>query len=128
MKKTMNWEYYEGNLICEHLDNDGEQQPFDLNKVFSDIEDFNEVQITIIVYGLKQKLADATARSKDMKLTAYERKAVMEETYNRIVDGKWLADREVGDRISVKKIAKKAEDMELSDETRAALKELGILK
>ena len=43
----------------------------------------------MIEYGAKQKLADACARSKDMKLTQDEMVAQMNETWELLKSGQW---------------------------------------
>jgi hypothetical protein len=53
-------------------------------------DDFDEVEELTAVNGIKQKLDDAIARSKDMTLAGAEQREVQEELYNRMaVDRKW---------------------------------------
>ena len=126
----MSWAYTGTILTCTHQDCKPEvKQNLDLTLLFPDFATLDEPQQMTVVYGVKQKCADACARSKDMTLTSNERQSVIEETYTRIaVERKWNAEREAGDRISVKKVAEKAEGMDLTDDQRALLTKLGILK
>jgi len=98
MKKAMDWKYSEeGSLTCNHLDVEEGQtltSTFDLTKVFSDFNKMTEVQKLVIVYGIKQKLADTTARPADEKLTAAERDAAMTKLYGQIVTGTWAVKGE----------------------------------
>ncbi len=48
-----------------------------------------EVLKNITFYGVKQKLADSTARRKDELLTAVEKKVQMEDVFERLVAGDW---------------------------------------
>ena len=93
MKKAMDWKYNDkGDLTCTHLDVEEGQaltSTFELAKLFSDFSKLTEVQQLTIVYGVKQKLADTTARPADEKLTAAERDAAMTKLYEQIVAGTW---------------------------------------
>ena len=93
MKKAMDWKYSEeGSLTCSHLDVEEGQaltSTFDLTKLFGDFKELTEVQKLTIVYGVKQKLADTTARPVDEKLTPVERDAAMTKLYGQIVAGTW---------------------------------------
>jgi len=105
--KAMDWKYSdEGTLTCNHLDVEEGQtltSTFDLTKLFSDFSELTEVQKLTIVYGIKQKLADTTARGKDEKLTPTERDQAMTKLYDQIIAGTWAVKGE--GRISkVKKV------------------------
>ena len=65
----------------------GEKADFDLNELFSEFEKLGGTQQNTIAYGVKQKLSDSTARSKDEKLDEKGAIEVMRKTYAGIVDG-----------------------------------------
>ena len=63
---------------------------FKLSSLFEKIGTFEEVQIMVIANGVKQKLGDALARAKDVKLTPEEMVTTLEEVWRRLaVDKKW---------------------------------------
>jgi hypothetical protein len=66
---------------------DGEAADFNLNDLFSGFEKLTGTQQNTIAYGVKQKLSDSTARSKDEKLDSKGAIEVMRTTYAGIVDG-----------------------------------------
>lgn len=129
-KKTMDWTYDGSTLKCEHLDvTPTVKQDFDLTLLFPTFLDFSEVGMEAAVYGIKQKLADACARPKELKLTQAERKEVIQTTYDRITDPsdpKWNAPKEAGERISVKKVEAKASELDLTDEQKELMDHLGL--
>ena len=96
--KAMDWKYSdEGSLTCNHLDVDEGKaltSTFDLTELFSDFSKLTEVQKLTIVYGIKQKLADTTARGKDEKLTPAERDEAMTKLYGQIIAGTWAVKGE----------------------------------
>ena len=87
-KKSMNWTVGNGILACEHLDIE-QTQEFDLSELFDNVEDFNEVQINTVAYGIKQKLADSCARPKELTLTGEERVAQLDAVWARLLEGDW---------------------------------------
>lgn len=66
---------------------DGEAADFNLNDLFSGFEKLTGTQQNTIAYGVKQKLSDSTARSKNEKLDSKGAIEVMRTTYAGIVDG-----------------------------------------
>jgi hypothetical protein len=84
MAKTK-WTLTNDEAVVTTDDGITETFPMDLIKA-SDCADM------CLYYGLKQKLADATARSADEKLTGAEAVIVMQDVYKRIVEGKWNAE------------------------------------
>jgi hypothetical protein len=65
---------------------DGITRSFDLSELFPDFAKFNGTQQNTIAYGVKQKLSDSTARSKDEKLDSKGAVEVMATTYAGIID------------------------------------------
>lgn len=59
-------------------------ESFDIKKLFPSFTEFNEVQSFLIVYGLKQKLADCGSAEKD----AGEKAKLAKEKFQDFVDGK----------------------------------------
>ncbi len=57
---------------------------FDVSRLTDD-----DVLNNIRFYGVKQKLADSCARRKDETLTSAEKKAQMEDVFERLVAGDW---------------------------------------
>ena len=61
-----------------------------LSDLFTEIEDMEEVQVSTVVNGIKQKIDDTIARSKDMKLTEAEKRVEQEALWNRIsIEREW---------------------------------------
>ena len=123
-KRVMTWSMDNGVLGCSHTD--GNATSYDLGAVFPEILDYTDVQLKVIAYGVKQKLADSCARPSDQTLTYGERVAVMAGLYDQLVAGKW-SDRKGSDRISVKAIKDKVATMELTKSQREVLSQLGLI-
>jgi hypothetical protein len=72
----------------------------DLTDLFPEFLSFDEVQRNCVINGLKQKLDDAIARSKDQSLTEAEKREVQEALWLRIsAERKWNAEgKETGSR------------------------------
>jgi len=122
-KKQMNWTNNAAILKVEHLDIE-ESQEFDLTEIFEEADNFNEVQLNVIVYGIKQKLADSCARSKDMTLTGAERVEQIAEVWERLKTGDWN-QKGVERNTSAKKI--KEAQANASPEELAVMKKLGLI-
>lgn len=70
-------------LICE----------MDALYISCDFHSFDEVEELMAVNGLKQKLDDTTARSKEMTLTDQEKREIQEALWTRLCeDRKWNAE------------------------------------
>ena len=64
----------------------GEAADFNLNDLFPGFEKLTGTQQNTIAYGVKQKLSDSTARSKDEKLDAKGAIEVMRTTFAGVID------------------------------------------
>ena len=74
--------------------------------------DDDTVLTNIRFYGVKQKLADSTARRKDELLTAVEKKAQMEDVFERLVAGDWN-QKEISRTSKVKTAVQTAKESDL---------------
>ncbi len=98
----------------------------DLEELFPGIEDgdYDEAQTGAIVNGVKQKLDDSIARSKDMKLSEAEKREVQEALWLRLSkERKWNAPKTTGARgpaVSYKVVIPALEASGLDIETIAA--------
>lgn len=125
-KQTMKWELLEEVVLaCTHLDDEDRQQMFDLTELYPDYREYNEVQKNIIAYGVKQKLADSCARSKDQTLTSQERTEQMDEVYSRMVSGDW--NQKGIERQTLNKKLKAAKEAATEAEL-AILRKLGLIQ
>lgn len=108
-KVKATWTVEKSNLTCTFSDNT--TASYDLAKIFPDFLKLDEIQQLTVGYGIKQKLSDKTAASKDAKLTNAERKAAMDETWKQLtVDKKWTSGKGgFGIRITVAKVDKATE-------------------
>lgn len=88
---------------------------FDLNNLFPDFAELDEVQQMSVIYGVKQNLSDKTARNKDVGLTLKEKADVMNKRYMFMITKRvW---RQPGkEKISLKKKAKDLLDKGMIDE------------
>lgn len=94
----MTWERKAGSsvLVAGTANGTGKERTFDpifrcdLTKLFPDFNDLNEVQQMVVEYGVKQKLSDSCARSKEQKLSRSELTAQLKETWDMIVNGEWI--------------------------------------
>lgn len=124
-KRTMDWSVNEdGVLNCDHLDNEGKvlkAQTFDITKLFPDYSELDEIQQKLVVYGLKQKLADSVAAEKKLELTCNERIVTLDGIFARLLDGVW-SQKGGGVRNTLKKQMQEGMDS-LDDETKAAIPE-----
>ncbi len=67
--------------------------------LFEDFEEMESVQKACVINGLKQKLDDSIARSKDMKLTEVEKREVQEALWLRIsTEREWNMAKTTGPR------------------------------
>lgn len=98
----------------------------DLEDLFPGIdEDYDEAQVGAILNGVKQKLDDTIARSKDMKLTEAEKREAQEALWNRLsTERKWNMPKQAkgprGPAVSYKVIVPALEDSGLDVEAIAA--------
>ena len=102
---------------------------FDLRKLFPQWDSFNSVQKNTIGYGIKQKLADSTAREKDVSLTPQEKIAEMERKWKLLLEGTWTEKVEKGAVISKKKLEKEAEEklsQKEQEQLRKLMKKMGL--
>ena len=102
---------------------------FDLTELFTDITSYTELQQDAISYGVKQKLADCTARSKDMTLDDGEQCTTMAERYRTLIDTQEWNEKGGGGGIAIASAAvKKIKEMadQLTPELKAALEAAGV--
>lgn len=72
---------------------------FSLIALFEDFLTLDEVQKSCIINGIKQKMDDSVARSKEEKLTLEEMKEIHEKLWERItIERKWNMEKEGGKR------------------------------
>jgi hypothetical protein len=92
MAKNMTWtvKLDSSRLQVKHSEN-GREQAFYLNKIFPTWEQMTEVQKRIVTNGVKQRLADKLAKSKDEKLTVAERVASVQATWDLLLSGQYTA-------------------------------------
>jgi hypothetical protein len=87
-KRLINWDLKESTLeMGKYIDAETKAQlleSFDIKKIFPSFAEFNEVQSFLIVYGLKQKLADCGSAEKSIK----EKVKLAKEKFQDFVDGK----------------------------------------
>jgi hypothetical protein len=129
MKRTMKWSLEEGSLIATHLDEEDYYSRFDLDMLFPDFDTMTEVQQMLIAYGVKQKLADSCARSKEVSLNAFERHTQMNEVWHTLLTGKWK-EAGKGKESLQKKISKAEAEAPESEVAKAVavLRKAGIVK
>ena len=69
----------------------------DLDQLFPTFGEFDEVQQNVVINGMKQKLDDAIARSKNMALSEPEKREVQEALATRILlERKWNMEGKAG--------------------------------
>lgn len=98
-----NWNINEETGLMTRLyTDDVEELTVDLTLLFPDNGDgilVEDVQRACVINGMKQKLDDSIARSKDMKLTEAEKRVVQAELWNRIsVEREWNMPKATGAR------------------------------
>ena len=68
---------------------------FNIDEIFPKLMDnYTDIQRAIIFYGVKQKLADATAKEKDYQLTEQEKFKIMQERFEDLKKGIWTRKAE----------------------------------
>lgn len=105
-KKTMRWSLDEAKaaLTCEHIANEKviSTQVFNMPELFYEWADMDSVQKQVAAYGLKQKMADACAVTKDMEQTVNERIVTIDSMWARLsVDRNFVVKG--GERETLKK-------------------------
>ena len=86
-KRVMKWTEANAILTCEHQDSE-KVQDFDLSVLFEDFNEYGPVQKYLVVYGVKQVLADCTARPSDQTLTPDERYDTVQARWELWLSGK----------------------------------------
>ena len=122
--KKAKWEVTGSSLVVTMPDSTVGR--YDISKIFPEFEAATAIQQNVIVYGIKQKLSDKTARSEDMKLTGQEAVATMKTMFEEIVNGTWRAKGIGG--LSYKKLDEKAAEVFSADELAAYNKLMEKLK
>jgi len=119
--ERIRWIYIEGTLTIrvgkEFLD------VYDLHEIYPTIEEMNEVQRMLIVYGVKQNLSDKIANMKDYTLK--EKVKVMGDRYKSLVDGIWKTPAK--EKTSLKKKAAEIVTAGVTETEMALLKKLGLV-
>lgn len=87
--KKAKWEVTGSSLVVTMPDSTVGR--YDISRIFPEFEAATAIQQNVIVYGIKQKLSDKTARSEDMKLTGAEAVDTMKTMFEEIVNGTWRA-------------------------------------
>ena len=102
---------------------------FNLAELFEDFTDLTSLQQAAIAYGVKQKLADCTARSKDMTLSDQEQVDTMTARYRTLIETQEWNEKGGGGGIAIAssavKILKDKVD-QLTPELKAALEAAGM--
>jgi hypothetical protein len=99
MAKAMKWTVDGSVLTLEHVDSPvALTQTFDVVEIFPEWDTLTDVQQKVVLNGLKQKLADSVAVSKDAKLTPKERSEAIAELWGRLLEGEWNRKAEAGTR------------------------------
>jgi len=128
MKRTMKWTLDGDTLVAKHLDTPLDKLSlFVITDIFPNFTEMTEVQQNLIAYGIKQKLADSCARSKEVSLNADERHTQMMEVWNTLLDGKWKEEGKGKESLQKKIDKKAAEDPEVA-KAQAILRKAGLLK
>ena len=124
-KSNMKWSYIAGILSVEHIESKATQD-FGLTDLYESFADLEEVVQSAIINGVKQKLADKCAAPKELAFTDSDRKAAMQETWDRItIERKWNSGTST--RETPQKKAQAAYDAgELTDAEVAIMAKIGI--
>jgi hypothetical protein len=136
-RKQTKWEYNdEGILSCELPE--GAKCEFDLTELFVNWTDFDEVERFYAAYGVKQKLSDRCAATKDASYTEEEKVTRMKELFIYTVEKRKLPKSEksgIARKVTPEKIAgavktftpeQIAELQKQLDERRAEMERLGV--
>ena len=124
------WTLTDGTLTCFIGTGLGEVSgDYDLTELFEDFTDLTSLQQAAIAYGVKQKLADCTARSKDMTLSPQEQVDTMTARYRTLIETQEWNEKGGGGGIAIAssavKILKDKVD-QLTPELKAALEAAGM--
>lgn len=95
-KRLIDWTLV-GSVLAmgKYIDSDtpaDELEKFDLTELFPEFKDLNEVQRFLVVYGIKQKLADCGSSVK----VAEEKAKLAKAKFQDFVDGKLVGERANG--------------------------------
>lgn len=130
IRKQAKWECSNEGLLTVVLPS-GLKSSYDLTTVFMGWADFSEAEKFYAGYGVKQKLSDLCAASKDATYTDAEKIKRMDELFNYTAENAELpkTERKGGFGISKKSIAEKIEKREvpLTEDQIALMKELGLM-
>ena len=86
-------------ILTRHYEGDVDDLTCDLTVLFEEFCTMEPVQQRVIVNGLKQRLADTTARTKDAKLSESEKREVQDALWQRMsVEREYLMPSEGGQR------------------------------
>jgi len=129
-RKQAKWDVTEIGMLTVLLPS-GLTADYDLTHIFKGWADYTEAEMFLSGYGVKQKLSDLCAASKDATYTDKEKIERMTELFDYAVKHEKMpkTERKGGFGISKKKIAESIEKREvpLTDEQEAILKELGLM-
>ena len=94
-RKQANWNYDNIGVLSVVLP-DGETDSYDLTLLIGSWSALDEVQRFYIAYGVKQKLSDKCAATKDQTFTEVEKIERMKELFNFTVENRKLPKSEKG--------------------------------
>jgi len=96
------WTVVEGVMTRVYKDEEVKDLTINLVDLFPEFMDFDNAQKGCVVNGVKQKLSDTIARSKDMALTEAEKRTAQEALWLRnSVDRLWNLEKTGGKRETV---------------------------
>jgi len=130
IRKQAKWDCTDEGILSVVLPS-GLKDSYDITKIFHNWANFTPAEKFYAGYGVKQKLSDHCAASKDATYTDAEKITRMDELFNYTAENAELpkTERKGGFGISKKSIAKKIEKREapLTEDQIALMKELGLM-
>ena len=131
MAKNWNYTTEDKGILVRAYKDETKSLMMDLTELYPEFVDFDEPQELYIVNGVKQKLDDAIARSKDVKLSEKEKREIQEAIWIRAtVDRKYNAEGKergqmVGLAVAVRILRKTGmTDEEIAKETKKSLESI----
>ena len=100
----------------------GQVKSFPLVDLYPNVSKYNDAQLGVIAYGIRQNMADGYSAKKELALTEKEITAGMTAKWNRWVkDGKFLSGERVNSAVSKvdafkEKVRAKAKELGISEE------------
>jgi len=91
--------YQVKNIETEKYEEVEPQLDLEMIDLFPEFKDMTDCQQQCILNGVKQKMDDSIARSKDMTLTEGEKRQIQEDLWNQILSGEWnKKEKKTGER------------------------------